>query len=515
MVDVVEFQENVFVERVELMVFEMCQWLCNWVGKVVGKVLDLIDELVFMVELGLLLCDVVVMVVDIEDLIRVMLLVVVVFVYLIIELLVIWIIEGELEIDLVGDDVEDWLCIGLVECVDIVIVGLFICFLGEMNIFEQIWQVLLEGCDGIIDLFDGCWLEFFEELWLVVWVVGVCIWGGYLKDIKGFDLEFFVVVKIEVDNIDLQQWMVLELIWEVFEYVCILVLSLCGQVVGVYIGSFINDYSFLVVLDLMVVYLYVIIGISSLIIVNWVFYFYDFYGLLVIIDIVCLSLLVVIYQGVQVLCNGEVDVVVVGGVNVLIILMVILGFDEIGVVLVFDGWIKLFLVDVDGYICFEGGGMLVFKWVDDVCCDGDVILVVIVGSVVNYDGWFNGLIVFNQDVQVDVLCWVYKDVGIDLCIVDYIEVYGIGIIFGDLIEVEVLGWVVGRGCLVDWLVLLGVVKINVGYLELVVGVVSMVKVVLVLQYDKLLLLINFVGFSFYIDFDVMWLKMIIMFIDWL
>lgn len=493
---------------------EMRQWLRNWVGKAVGKSPDDIDESVPMVELGLASRDAVAMAADIEDLTGVTLSVAVAFQHPTIESLATRIIEGEPERDTAADDDFDWSRNGPAERVDIAIVGLSTRLPGDMNSPEETWQALLEGRDAITDLPEGRWSEFLNEPRLAQRIAQARTRGGYLKDIKGFDSEFFAVAKTEADNIDPQQRMALELTWEALEHARIPASSLRGGSVGVYVGSSTNDYSFLAVSDPTVAHPYAITGTSSSIIANRVSYFYDFRGPSITIDTACSSSLVAIHQGVQALRNGEADVAIAGGVNALITPMVTLGFDEIGAVLAPDGRIKSFSSDADGYTRSEGGGMLVLKRVDDARRDGDQILAVIAGSAVNHDGRSNGLIAPNQDAQAEVLRRAYKDAGIDPRNVDYIEAHGTGTVLGDPIEAEALGRVVGRGRPADRPALLGAVKTNVGHLESAAGAASMAKVVLALQHDKLPASINFAGPSPYIDFDAMRLKVVDTATDW-
>lgn len=493
---------------------EMREWMRNWVARAVGKSPDLIDESVPMVELGLASRDAVAMAADIEDLTGVTLSVAVAFQHPTIESLATRIVEGEPESNAEFDDSADWTRNGPAERVDIAIVGLSTRFPGDMNSPEQTWQALLEGRDAITDLPEGRWSEFLEEPRIAERVAQAHTRGGYLKDIKGFDSEFFAVAKTEADNIDPQQRMALELTWEALEHARIPASSLRGESVGVYVGSSTNDYSFLAVSDPTVAHPYAITGTASSIIANRVSYFYDFRGPSVTIDTACSSSLVAVHQGVQALRNGEADVAVAGGVNALITPMVTIGFDEVGAVLAPDGRIKSFSSDADGYTRSEGGGMLVLKRVDDARRDGDQILAVIAGSAVNHDGRSNGLIAPSQDAQVDVLRRAYKDAGIDPRTVDYIEAHGTGTVLGDPIEAEALGRVVGRGRAADRPALLGAVKTNVGHLESAAGAASMAKVVLALQHDKLPASINFAGPSPYIDFDAMRLKVIDAASDW-
>ncbi len=492
-------------------VAEMRAWLRNWVANATGQSPDVIDETAPMVELGLSSRDAVAMAADIEDLTGVTLSATVAFRHPTIESLATRIIEGEPEVDDTGDD-EDWSRARDVD--DIAIVGLSTRFPGDMNTPEETWQALLEGRDAITDLPEGRWVEFLDEPRIAERITKARTRGGYLKDIKGFDSEFFALSKMEADNLDPQQRMALELTWEALEHARIPASSLRGESVGVFVGSSTNDYSFLAMSDPTIAHPYAITGTASSIIANRVSYFYDFRGPSVAVDTACSSSLVAVHQGVQALRNGEADVVIAGGVNALITPLVTVGFDEVGGVLAADGRIKSFSSDADGYARSEGGGMLVLKRVDDARRDGDQILAVIAGSAINHDGRSNGLLAPNPDAQADVLRRAYKDAGIDPRTVDYIEAHGTGTILGDPIEAEALGRVVGKGRPADKPALLGAVKSNVGHLESAAGAASLAKMVLALQHDKLPPSINYAGPNPYIDFDAVHLKVADTVTDW-
>ncbi len=507
-------QENLPAKKTDVTVPEMRQWLRNYVAKATGQSPDSIDESVPMVELGLSSRDAVAMAADIEDLTGVTLSVAVAFQHPTIESLATRIIEGEPERPDDDVDIVDWSRNGPAERVDIAIVGLSTRLPGDMNTPDETWQALIEGRDAITDLPEGRWSEFLEEPRLAERVAKARTRGGYLKDIKGFDSEFFAVAKTEADNIDPQQRMALELTWEALEHARIPASSLRGGSVGVYVGVSNHDYGFLAISDPTVAHPYAITGNAMSVIANRVSYFYDFRGPSVAVDTACSSSLVAVHQAVQALRNREADVAVAGGVNALLTPAVTLGFDEIGAVLAPDGRIKSFSSDADGYTRSEGGGMVVLKRVDDARRDGDQILAVIAGSAVNHDGRSNGLIAPNQDAQADVLRRAYKDAGIDPRTVDYIEAHGTGTVLGDPIEAEALGRVIGRGRPADRPALLGAVKTNVGHMESAAGAASLAKVVLALQHDKLPPSINYAGPSPYIDFDAMRLKVVDQASDW-
>ena len=497
--------------RTDMTVAEVREWLRNWVANATGQSADAIDDATPMVELGLSSRDAVAMASDIEDLTGVTLTATVAFRHPTIESLATVIVEGEPEFDDTADEF-DWS--RDVDKDDIAIVGLATRFPGDMNTPDETWRALLEGRDGITDLPEGRWEEFLEEPRIAERVAKARTRGGYLKDIKGFDAEFFALSKMEADNIDPQQRMALELTWEALEHARIPASALRGESVAVYIGSSTNDYQFLAMSDPSVAHPYAITGTATSIIANRVSYFYDFRGPSVSVDTACSSSLVAAHHGVQALRAREADVALVGGVNALITPLVTVGFDEVGGVLAPDGHIKSFSQDADGYARSEGGGMLVLKRVADARRDGDEILAVIAGSAVNHDGRSNGLLAPNPDAQAEVLRKAYKDAGIDPRTVDYIEAHGTGTILGDPIEADALGRVVGRGRAPDKPALLGAVKSNVGHLESAAGAASLAKMTLALKNDKLPPSINYTGPNPYIDFDAVHLKVADTVTDW-
>lgn len=106
------------------------------------------------------------------------------------------------------------------------------------------------------------------------------------------------------------------------------------------------------------------------------------YGLVIIVDIVCLFGLMVVYMVCCSLYEGESDVVLVGGVVLMLELCkVVVGF-VLGMLFLI-GCCCVFDVVVDGFVLGEGCVVVVFKWLLDVLVDGDWILVVICGMFVN------------------------------------------------------------------------------------------------------------------------------------
>src|SRR5882757_6199406 len=486
--------------RTHVSVPELREWMRNWVANATNTSPDAVNESAPLIELGMASRDAVAMASDIEDYTGVVVTATMAFRHPTIEALATVIVDGEPEEEYV-EGAEDWSRDVDEDTSNIAIVGIGTRFPGDMNTPEEMWQALLDGRDATSDPPEGRWSEFLSEPRIAERVARARTRGGYLSDIKGFDAEFFALSKMEADNMDPQQRIALETTWEALEHARIPASSLRGGSVGVYVGSSLNDYSYLSVSDASVAHPYAITGNSSAIIANRVSYFFDFRGPSMTIDTACSSSLVAVHEGVKALRAGDADVVIAGGTNALITPMVTVGFDEVGGVLAPDGRIKSFSQDADGYARSEGAGMVVLKRVADARRDGDDIIAVIAGSAVNHDGRSNGMLAPNPDAQADVLRKAYKDAGIDPRTVDYVEAHGTGTILGDPIEADALGRVIGKGRPVDQPALLGAVKSNLGHLESAAGAASLAKVALSLKNDKVPPSINYTGPNPYIDFE--------------
>ncbi|UPW02827.1 polyketide synthase Pks13 [Rhodococcus pyridinivorans] len=490
----------------EMTVAQLREWLRNWIADATGQPVSQISDDRPMEEFGLSSRDAVAMAGEIEELLGVTLNATIAYQHPTIASLATRIIEGEPEAP--AEDDSALYTVGTAAgSKDVAIVGLSTRLPGHVDTPEQMWELLASGRDGISDLPEGRWSEFENDP--AVWesIRNANTRGGYLDDVKGFDAEFFAMSPREVEMVDPQQRLALELTWEALEHAHIPPSDLKGGSVGVFIGSSASDYMLLAVGDPSAAHPYALTGTSTAVIANRVSYFYDFHGPSVTLDTACSSSLVAVHQAVRALRNGEADVALAGGVNMLLAPAGTLGFDELGVMAP-DGRIKAFSADADGMIRAEGGGLVVLKRLEDAERDGDDILAVIAGSAVNQDGRSNGLAAPNPEAQVDVLRRAYRDAQILPSGVDYIEAHGTGTVLGDPIEADALGRVVGRGREDDKPVLLGSAKTNFGHLESAAGAAGLIKVVLAMQNDQLPPTLNYTAPNPYIPFDSAHLKVI-------
>nr|MDT0667449.1 polyketide synthase [Micromonospora sp. DSM 115978] len=135
---------------------------------------------------------------------------------------------------------------------------------------------------------------------------------------------------------------------------------------------------------------------------NRISYLLDLRGPSVAVDTACSSSLVAVHQAVQSLRAGEIDVAIVGGVNLLLTPAVTVNFD-LGGALAADGRCKTFSADADGIARGEGCGVVVLERLPDARRAGRPALAVVRGSAVNSDGRSNGLMAPNPQAQADLL----------------------------------------------------------------------------------------------------------------
>lgn len=382
---------------------------------------------------------------------------------------------------------------------DIAVVGMAGRYPGADSA-DEMWELFSNYCSGVGELPAGRWSEYSRDPEMTRRMEQAQLTGGYIEDIASFDAEFFGLSPLEAANMDPQQRIILQLTWEALEDAHIPANQLRGKPVGVFMGNTNNDYGMLISADPAEAHPYALTGNSSSIIANRVSYAFDFRGPSVAMDTACSSSLVAIHQAVRSLRDGDSEVAVAGGVNLLCSPFATVAFSELGV-LSPTGGIRAFSDDADGIVRSDGAGVVVLKRLEDARRDGDNVLAVIKGSAVNSDGRSNGLTAPNPDAQVDVLRSAYADARIDPQAVDYVEAHGTGTILGDPIEATALGTVLGRQRDVAEPLLLGSAKTNFGHTEAAAGVAGVMKVVLAMREGVLPPSLNYTGPNPYIDFD--------------
>jgi len=169
-----------------------------------------------------------------------------------------------------------------------------------------------------------------------------------------------------------------------------------------------------------------------------------------------------------------------------------------GQVFAADGRCKTFDASADSFGRGEGCGVVVLKRLSEAMADGDNILAVIRGSMINQDGRTNGMTAPNGTAQQAVIRQALTLSRIEPEQVDYIEAHGTGTSIGDPVEIEALNAVFGKRTEPLWV---GSVKSNMGHLEGAAGIVGLMKAILVLQHSQIPPNLHFNQPNTYIDWE--------------
>ena len=304
-----------------------------------------------------------------------------------------------------------------------------------------------------------------------------CRWGGFVEDLDQFDAEFFRIAPVEARLLDPQQRMLLEAAWCALEDAGIDPAGLRGSRSGVYAGVCTNDYLDLILDTPGSGSLYSATGTSASTALGRIAFTLGFEGPAITVDTACSSSLVAVHQAATALQRGEADLVLAGGVNVILSPNQAAAFAS-GGMLAPDRRCKTFDAAADGFVRGEGCGLVVLKRLADAEAAGDRIRAVIRGSAVNQDGASAGLTAPNGPSQERVIAAALERAGIEPAEVDYLEAHGTGTELGDPIEIEAMSAVYGQGRPSDRPLLIGSVKTNVGHLEAAAGIAGLVKAVL-------------------------------------
>jgi amino acid adenylation domain-containing protein/non-ribosomal peptide synthase protein (TIGR01720 family) len=366
----------------------------------------------------------------------------------------------------------------------IAIIGLA-CRFPEAESPEEFWQLLHDGRDAITEVPASRWEvnAFYDPNQAVAGKMNTR-WGGFIEHVDQFDSAFFGLFPRETETIDPQQRLVLEVSWEALENAGIPIEQLAGTQTGVFIGISSNDYHRLQITSGITPNAYFGTGNAQSIAANRVSYLWDLQGPSWTVDTACSSSLVAVHQACQSLRQGESDLAIAGGVNLILSPDLTIAFSQ-AQMLSPHGRCKTFDAEADGYVRGEGCGIIVLKRLSEAKRDGDNILALIKGSAVNQDGRSNGLTAPNGLAQQRVIRQALANAEVPPSALHYVETHGTGTALGDSIELNALKAVLMAERSLDETCYLGSVKTNIGHLEAAAGIASLIKVLLALQHNQI------------------------------
>ncbi|OBF93747.1 polyketide synthase [Mycobacterium sp. 852002-51152_SCH6134967] len=363
------------------------------------------------------------------------------------------------------------------------IVGIGCRLPGGVTTAEDYWRLLTEGVDATREVPESRWNagRFHDANPKKVGKM-VTRRGGFLDDIDQFDPQFFGISPREAHSIDPQQRLMLQTTWEALEDGGIRPDHLAGTDVGVFIGGFTLDYQLLQNQGRGSRYQFKThsaAGMMMTMLANRISFAFDFRGPSMTIDTACSSSLVAVHLAAQSIWNGESDLALAGGVNIMIGPNTAIAESKSGF-LSPDGRCKAFDESADGYARGEGGAVVVIKPLEQALRDGDEIYAQILGTAVSQDGRTDGITVPRAQAQAAAITSALRRAGVRATDVGYVEAHGTGTPVGDPVEMRALAATLTSDR-TDPL-LIGSVKTNIGHLEAGAGVAGLIKTALVLKH---------------------------------
>jgi acyl transferase domain-containing protein/acyl-CoA synthetase (AMP-forming)/AMP-acid ligase II/acyl carrier protein len=366
----------------------------------------------------------------------------------------------------------------------IAVIGLGCRFPGakDQNAF---WQMLRNGVDGITEVPANRWdlQQFYDPERATPGKMNTR-WGGFLEGVDQFDPYFFGISPREASRMDPQQRLLLEVAWESLENAGIAVDRLAGSQTGVFIGISGIDYARLQFSDPSYIDAYAGTGNAHSIAANRISYLFDLRGPSMAVDTACSSSLLSVHLACQSLRNGECELALAGGVNLILTPELTITFSQARMMSE-DGHCKTFDDAADGYVRSEGCGLVVLKPLSAALRDGDRVLALVRGSAVNQDGRSNGLTAPNGPSQEAVIRQALRNAQVTAEQISYVETHGSSTPLGDPIEYDALKAVLMRNRTADQPCILGSVKTNIGHLEAAAGIAGLIKAVLSLYHGEI------------------------------
>ena len=328
-------------------------------------------------------------------------------------------------------------------------------------------------------------------------------WGGFLADVDKFDAGFFEIAPSEAALMDPQQRLFLQSAWNAVEDAGHRIADLAGTRTGVFVGLSGFDYSEVIRASGIGSVAQSATGMAHCLLPNRLSYLLDLRGPSEAIDTACSSSLVAVHRAAEAIANGDCEMAIAGGVNLMLAPSLQMALGHAGM-LAGNGRCKTFDQRADGYVRSEGCAAVLLKRLDRAVADGDEIYGVVKGSAVNHGGRAMGLTAPNPNAQAEVVAEAYRRAGVDVAQVGLIETHGTGTPMGDAVELNGLkkafGGIAARTGTDDAQVgssacMVSSVKTHIGHLEAASGIASLIKVLLSIRHRTIPGLLHFEDLS--------------------
>ena len=375
----------------------------------------------------------------------------------------------------------------------IAVIGMSCRFPGAGNI-DEFWKNLKNGVESITHFSDEDLIE--AGIDSSVFNQSEYVRKGFVIDDEDlFDASFFGYSPREAELMDPQQRLFLETAWKTFEDAGYSPLEYKGSV-GVFAGSKISTYLLAYLnghpLSSTIAGFQTLLGNDKDYLATRVSYKLNLEGPSVAIQSACSTSLVAVHIACENLLSGACDMALAGAAALIVPQKAGYLYQE-GMVLSPDGHCCAFDSNARGMSPGNGVGAVLLKRLEDALEDKDCIHAVIRGSAVNNDGSHKiGYTTPSVDGQAKVIREAIAIAGVPAESISYIETHGTGTPLGDPVEIEALNKVFKSETGKKGFCAIGSVKPNIGHLDTVAGVASLIKTVLSLKNSQVPASLNYV-----------------------
>ncbi|WOF20615.1 polyketide synthase [Mycobacterium avium] len=357
----------------------------------------------------------------------------------------------------------------------VVIVGMGVEAPGGIETAEDYWELLAHGREAlgpfptdrgwaVSELLAGSRRSGFKQ-------IHDC--GGFLSGAATFDPEFFGISPREAVVMDPQQRVALRVAWRALENSGINPDDLAGEDVGCFVGASATGYG-----PEMARFSehsgHLLAGTALSVISGRIAYTLGLTGPALTVDSSCASALVAFHVAVRALQNGDCDLALAGGVNVLGSPGFFVEFSKQHA-LSDDGHCRPYSAQASGTVWAEGAAMFVLQRKSAALQAGRRVVAEVRATAINQDGRSAGLSAPSGDAQVRLFRRALGESGVKPAEVGMIEGHGTGTRLGDRTELRSLAQTYGdtepgAGAL------LGSVKSNLGHSLAAAGALGLAKV---------------------------------------
>lgn len=261
------------------------------------------------------------------------------------------------------------------------------------------------------------------------------------EDVRHFDNAFFTINPKEAADMDPQQRILLETVYEAFESAGWSLSDVDGTQTSVHVGVMTDDHNLIQSRDPDTLGGHAATGVSRSILANRLSYVFNLRGASLALDTACSSSLVALHMAVQGLQRGEATRAVVAGTNLLIDSSWYIMGSSMHMISP-ESRCRMWDKDASGYARGEGCGAVVLKTLSQAIRENDHIECIIRGTGVNSDGQgtSQGITMPSAAAQTALIHQTYRDAGLDPVLdrPQYFEAHGTGTQAGDPTEAQAI-----------------------------------------------------------------------------